>query len=491
MYEVGMLVMVKGGIELYSLDSKCEVIATKDVVDNAMKMATVKEIVDGYYLLDGLNYSSSSKVFFSEEWLIPCDEDYRIVCEHCGGEFSYHDVVFNNGKAYCKTCYEQLPICSSCGKIVDTLFNTIDGEVCEECIQREARVRSYDYLPDVWNTMTVDEEDNSLLIGAEIEIDKGSGEQETMKDISSVMGKTVIYEHDGSLSNGFEIVTHPFSYNFWHEKVDYVNKMFDAAKSHGYKAHDTNTCGLHLHVDKEQLATTDRTRDEVIDNILLIMETFMEEIIEFSRRHNTNYAKFLQDCTSVPDELTMKFIRRYKEDYSEKYRALNFAHRNTIEFRMFKGTLNLNTFMASIEFVNNIVDIARFGDIQGLTWEDIINHNSEKTSYIKEYNETRGITSTKTVQVLSDLEVNRDKYTIDKFANGNFGIQVPSNTKIVYYLLGVLRALNVKTEDGKNILYEDIASTKIKVRNGKLVRNARTKVYTADDILDVWEWRNR
>jgi hypothetical protein len=41
-----------------------------------------------------------------------------------------------------------------------------------------------------------------------------------------------------------------------------------------------------------------------------------------------------------------------------RYAAVNLCNRNTIEFRLFRGTLKYNTLIAAIELVNKICDIA-------------------------------------------------------------------------------------------------------------------------------------
>lgn len=486
MLELGTKVMVLGGINLYDLDSNARVIATQDVINSANKIGVVKAVDGDLVLLDGIPYEFDSEVWFSQEWLVPADEDYEFTCSVCGKKIKYEDATFKGGKCYCEECVQNIPLCDKCGNATEELFDTIDGKLCARCIGSYNQ-HSYDYSP-TWKHRYVNEDDHSLLIGAEIEIDNGRYKDATRKKITEVMGQSCVYENDGSLDDGIEIVTHPFSFNFWENKVEYISRMFDVAQSNGWKSHDTRTCGLHLHVNKNDLSTEERSTDDVIDNILLITETFMNELIKFSRRHETHYAKFLQDIVSERRDIAMSYIRRNKDSGREKYRALNIDHRNTIEFRMFRGTLNIKTFMATIELVNNIVEIAKYSDIEGLTWDGIISYNSDKTHYIKEYNESRGISSDKCVHLLSEIEVNRDNFSIEKFINGSFGVDTNTlDTNDTHFMLGVLRALNVVSNEDRIVSFDDIVDCKIKVRNNKLIRNARTNIQDGEDIIELWQ----
>lgn len=485
MFEVGMLVVVNAGINLYDIDSNARVIATRDVINNALKVGRVKAIDEDIVLLEGLTYESDEEVWFSQEWLSPYDQEYEVTCCHCGEKIKFSEAIVKRGKIYCESCYSSLPVCENCGEVHDELFDTIDGKLCISCIGDYSQ-HLYDYSTE-WKHRRVNADDKTLLIGAEIEIDDGDRKEHTRKEITQVMGKSVVFENDGSLHNGIEIVTHPFSFDFWENKVDYISRMFDIAKENDWKSHDTRTCGLHIHVDKNDLQTSERTQDEVIDNILLITETFMNELVNFSRRHNTEYARFLRDIEECDQTIYMKYIRRNKDNGRSKYRAVNIDHKGTVEFRMFKGTLNIKSFMASIELVNNIVEIAKYCDIDGLTWNDIITYNEDKTHYIKEYNGVRGIVSDTCVHLLSEIEINKDKFCIDEFMKSRFGINTSSLSSVqLAFLTGILRAYNVK-DDGKVVRCDAISYCKIKVRNHTLVKDARTNIQDGEDIIDLWQ----
>ena len=74
---------------------------------------------------------------------------------------------------------------------------------------------------------------------------------------------------------------------------------------------------------------------------------------------------------------------------SYRYTAVNLTNRNTIEFRMFRGTLKLNTFLATLQLVDRICDVAvNFSDtdLKNLSWTTFVAgcNRPELVQYLKE-----------------------------------------------------------------------------------------------------------
>ena len=71
------------------------------------------------------------------------------------------------------------------------------------------------------------------------------------------------------------------------------------------------------------------------------------------------------------DEIVDK-VKWYKS--AGRYKAINLMNLGTIEFRLFKGTLKLNTFLASLQFVvviTRFVKSIKLNDIFTVSWSDI------------------------------------------------------------------------------------------------------------------------
>jgi hypothetical protein len=72
-----------------------------------------------------------------------------------------------------------------------------------------------------------------------------------------------------------------------------------------------------------------------------------------------------------------------------RYMAVNLENQNTIEFRLFKGTLNFNTFIASLQLVVEISRYAKRTDLKNIPttkFRDIFisSEFEELKNYLKE-----------------------------------------------------------------------------------------------------------
>ena len=84
-------------------------------------------------------------------------------------------------------------------------------------------------------------------------------------------------------------------------------------------------------------------------------------------------------------------VKWYKSD--GRYKAINLQNDNTIEFRLFRGTLKLNTFIASLQFVvviTRFVKSVKLNDIFAAKWSDVFGctEYEELNQYLKERNLT-------------------------------------------------------------------------------------------------------
>jgi hypothetical protein len=73
-----------------------------------------------------------------------------------------------------------------------------------------------------------------------------------------------------------------------------------------------------------------------------------------------------------------------------RYKAVNLKNRHTVEFRFFRGTLRHGTILASIQFVDtliNYVSSVELKDLWDKTWNDVF-RNTQYTE-LKDYLEKR------------------------------------------------------------------------------------------------------
>jgi len=158
-------------------------------------------------------------------------------------------------------------------------------------------------------------------------------------------------KHDGSLTNGFEIVTHPLNYTE-HEWV--WGKLFNspvAEKFNGWR----QTCGMHVHVGRELMIGTGGA-DLVYRKLMVFLNApentdFMERV---AQRGANTYTAF------VPKKVTDEIQN------GGRYEALNLT-RKTAEFRLFKSTRKFERVMKNLEFVQASIEFCRDASYQELT----------------------------------------------------------------------------------------------------------------------------
>ena len=78
-----------------------------------------------------------------------------------------------------------------------------------------------------------------------------------------------------------------------------------------------------------------------------------------------------------------------KNSCAGRYTAVNLTNADTVEIRMFRGTLKLNTLKATLQMVNHLVEVAvAMSDttVQELSWFDFLDtvHEPELIQYLKE-----------------------------------------------------------------------------------------------------------
>lgn len=191
--------------------------------------------------------------------------------------------------------------------------------------------------------------------------------------------------HDGSLRNGIEFDTMPCTLKYHKNEMNY-KEMFKYLDEHGYKAHDTDTCGLHVHANRSYLGKSELMQQLTISKILYILEKFNDEICVIARRNN-RYSQFMGK--GKDEKSIVELYGKYKSGINNKYVALNLQHDETIEFRCFKSTLKYETFILTLEFVKNIIDYAKsinIEEVELIKWSDLMDTFSDE---LKEYYNTR------------------------------------------------------------------------------------------------------
>ena len=376
-----------------------------------------------------------------------CYEQYTNYCPHC--EQSYYDDEVNyetiDGDYCCENCKNEGNICDDCGRVIlseqgyiyaedtghtfceycadDNVYycenceNYVeeahyvegrDGYLCDECYNEcyTEHIHDYNYKPTP-NFLKLENEKNTKeFLGVEVEVDDGD-DFNVLGEVENDLGGLVYWKHDGSLSEGAEMVSQPCTIKKWLSLKDDMEQAFGKLVKAGFRSHDTSTCGYHIHISRDSLGKTRQEQDDVIDRIILITEVFKDELKKFSRRRNYHYCKFASESYSDYKEYemdTLEKCKRFKDNCTDRYLVINNNNSNTVEFRVFRGTLNINTFIATLQFVHNVANICKKRPLKrfdGIKWADIINY-TQNYKELKEYNRLRNIKSTKVIDLFKN-----------------------------------------------------------------------------------------
>ena len=317
-----------------------------------------------------------------------CFDEHTTTCDHCGEVIWANDSICDEHMTLCQCCFDDhYRRCESCGRIIhddDTLWNN-DFPYCSSCYDNlDTEIEEYSYKPD-----PIFYGEGERFFGVELEID-GAGKDED--NAARIKGQTngrcehIYCKSDGSLDDGFELVTHPMTLDYHLHEMYWEDVLHEAVKL-GYKSHMTSTCGLHVHVNRDALGENRDEQEEVIERILYFVELHWNEIFIFSRRsqHNLNRwaARYGMEKTGK------EILDKAKKGNNGRYAAVNLCPYMTIEFRLFRGTLKLNTLYATLQFVNHIIDIAMGmseDEIAEQSWSDFVASITEPEliQYLKE-----------------------------------------------------------------------------------------------------------
>jgi hypothetical protein len=323
-------------------------------------------------------------------------------CEHCGSTIVPGEGYTVDCEFWCETCGDDASReCERCGDRTADSLKEVDGDMwCSDCVALhswncdgcnephrnsssvysvngegaycEYSVENYDYCEDC-DTYHPDSCPNAtslssartkiystpigvgpIYYGVELEV-------ECVRDRETCAEKTrdlfspefVLLKEDGSLNDGFEIVTRPASYD--EHRKNWAN--FWKSTPRDLRSYETETCGMHVHVSRAPLSAL----------TILKIDAFSNENAEFTeklaRRSCFRWARI---------EKKDKFSDYGKRDEDLRYRALNLQNRETIEFRIFRGTLVEQSFYRNLEIVVALVAYCQQAGLRELTPADWI-----------------------------------------------------------------------------------------------------------------------
>ena len=316
-----------------------------------------------------------------DNWCGSCTENRAYWCECCeqyNSECSYF--IGDRQENWCQYCANDNAYwCDDCDE-----YNA-DG--CDSCVNDDDGnriIHDYSYRPDAIFHST--DKNERLFFGLEIEVEAGNNIRESASYAHQLEMLDLAYlKHDGSLNNGFEVVTHPMSHEFFKKEAQEFWTVMEGLRSnpnYRVKSWDTRTCGLHIHISR-----TGFSGGAHMHRFLNLVYSNPEFYQTLAGRTSDQWAKFTDiiqreykrdadgnRIEASPEsgllyevETKRTFMHKLGNNRnSDRYSAVNTNNRDTLEMRIFRGTVNGDTIKAQIDLAHASVEYTR-----NLTVQDV------------------------------------------------------------------------------------------------------------------------
>ena len=325
----------------------------------------------------------------NEIWCQDCTENRAYWCDSCE-EYNSESTVYirDTGSSWCSMCASDAYYCEDC----DDYY----AEVCDDC-QTSRVIHDYSYRPDPIFHST--EKNDRLYFGIEVEVEARRDLQTSAEYAYQLEGMELAYlKHDGSLSCGFEVVTHPMTHAFYkNEAEDLWNVIEGLRSTHGVKSWDTGTCGVHIHISRTGFNGGPHMHRFL--NLVYSNQPLFEAI---AGRSSSRWAKF--DDVMTSERITLADGTRDWKNYrsfrnkiqhgnnSDRYSAVNTQNAHTLEMRIFRGTVNSNTIKSYLDLAHASVEYTRTLTLQqvkdgALTADPFMTYIESNTDLYPELNE--------------------------------------------------------------------------------------------------------
>lgn len=315
----------------------------------------------------------------SEQWCPSCiDEDARH-CDCC--DELYENNSLDEYRTYdgdwvtlCGDCRsDEYYSCEDCGDLVPrseaVYFERNDCYYCPNCAENHSD-HLFGYEHTDGNTFWFDDESHKyswtmsseerklLFLGLELETSDNDNPCRLANDIAYYYDDDkLVCKEDGSLgSSGVEIVSQPMTPNF-HLRSGMWERVTELVRAHSGLSHDSGRCGLHIHVSYDFFKDYD-----AVYRLDRLFHRFSEQLVNFSRRKPSMMHWCVISDDSELDDIESaeerKDVWKDKKDCASRYEAVNVTNDETVEIRLWRGTLNMTTLRATIEMTAGLAIVA-------------------------------------------------------------------------------------------------------------------------------------
>ena len=304
--------------------------------------------------------SENSHTVDNEEWCDYCWENYSYYCENCC-ESSSENTTYVGDNPYCETCFmDNCYYCDDCDESYHNDYpcdcresNPIEGKCCRG-YRASGTIHDYSCKPaPIFKGVSK----HKMYLGFELETEMPRVDSASSFASSALLG-TAYLKHDGSISSGFEIVTHPHTHQQYRDNsallwdtIETLRKDYDA------RSWDTDTCGLHIHLSRDGFSSGAH-----MHRFIAFVYKNAPHMMKFAGR-KSRFARF-NDVYTFDEYDRPVFSIKHKvgspdRNHTERYSAVNTQNPNTIELRFFRGTMKTSGVLSALDLAQAMVEYTR------------------------------------------------------------------------------------------------------------------------------------
>lgn len=354
-----------------------------DEIEDGMRICHVcRDTLDSYFSQASLQ---------GEVQAIVEAEGYRYMgfCSYCARHIitstaypllSLHEVEHYHYTVVCGDCYRNNFVeCVDCGDVV-TDYREIRNEYycdnccdnrfwyCEDCDEYHVQttscpqnspsaIRSYSYRPQLQYLAAEKEAvgPDTQYYGIELEVEWSVVPYERRDRVLEAIGErefVAAIKNDGSLRDGFEIVTHPGTALYWEEQKDEWKELLKILAGAGCRSHTPGTCGLHVHVGRKR--SSQPMSPLGLYRFMRLVYGYPTFSLAISRRAEQQLSQWA--ALENPEIMARKASQKLNQ--SSRYVAVNLSDKGTAELRLYRGTLKASSFFAALEHAFALAEFA-------------------------------------------------------------------------------------------------------------------------------------
>lgn len=299
------------------------------------------------------NFGGDTKCYFFR--LNPEDFGYRIENEinRYNHIWVHETQVLYRGRVYQRDTLT-MQHCPQCD--TDAPAEGFDDGVCWECTQTRYKIHNYSTkVPTLLKFKAKNVKPTTIYLGIELEYETRDKDIARVK-VGKALANHAIMKSDGSIHNGFEIVTCPATLDIHREEF---KKFFDNLPAELYA--DKNT-GMHVHVSRKPLN-----------------QFTIGKMTEFlNRLDNKQFIAYIAgriDNSYARQEPNRTVTYPFAQGNGDRYNALNLQNSETVEFRIFSTPETWEAFASRLEFCQALTDYCQPAQV-GTSLKHLTHHSS-------------------------------------------------------------------------------------------------------------------